>query len=404
MRKTVVLFFVLGCLAYVVACGGKSSTSNVTNYDKLTIQTSPAPITPTLLGGAMQSASSLVLSSPVTVSPSFAVGSIAGFNNVSSAGSATFNRPLSVTTDGSNLYVADYFNNVIRKINIATQHVTTIAGNIAGLAGTTDGVGNSAFFNRPSGIVTDGKNLYVTDSGNFVIRKIDLTAGATYGNVTTFAGTAGSPGSIDNVVGSSARFNILSGITTDGFSLFVTDSDNTIRRVEIADASNHAVTTLAGTPGKSGSTDGNQTAALFNQPARITTDGPNLYVTDYGNSPIRKIVLATGIVSTIAGKVEPGGAAGTHLDAADNGLNARFNQPNGITCDGVNLYVTDSFDNTVRKIVLSPTTVASGPVSTLISIGTSALNSAVGITTDGSRLYVTDFTADSSRHTIQQLQ
>lgn len=391
MRKMAAVLLTVICMTYIAGCGGSSSTTAATAVYDL-----PAPLAsyPAVLGGSVQTATGLLLAAPAAVSQS--IGSSAGFSNISSAGSATFNRPIAVTTDGTDLYVADYLNNAIRKVNIVTQHVTTIAGNAVGLAGSADGIGGAAGFNLPNGITTDGQNLYVTDSGNFTIRKIVIASG----EVTTLAGAVGSSGSVD-AAGGNARFNVLNGITTDGTSLYVTDSNNTIRRLVIASG---AVTTLAGTPGTSGSSDGIQAAARFNLPARITTDGPNLYVTDFGNNTIRKIALATGAVTTIAGKVGPGGASGSHLDSADNGLNARFNQPNGITCDGPNLYVTDSYDNTVRRVVLSSTTIAAGPVSTLTTIGSAARNSIIGITTDGTSLFVTDFTADTLSHVIRKIQ
>jgi sugar lactone lactonase YvrE len=371
-------------------------------YDTLTTGIISEPVYPIVLGGAFQKGTPLVFATPAAVTPF--VGGSQGFSNISSAGGATFNRPIAVTTDGTNLYVADYMNNAIRQINIGTKHVTTIAGNTSGLAGSTDGTGTAAFFNRPNGITIDGKNnLYVTDSGNFTVRKIDLSSKA----VTTLAGAAGSAGSVDSTTsGTNARFNVLNGITTDGISLFVTDSNNTVRRIVIASG---IVTTVAGTPGTTGSADGVQAAARFNLPARITTDGPNLYVTDFNNNTIRKIALANGAVTTIAGKVPQVGEAGSNLDSTDNGLNARFHQPNGITCDGKNLYVTDSYDNTVRRIVLSSASVASGPVDTLTTIVTAPPNavlpnSTVGITTDGTSLYVTDFTADTVSHTIRIIQ
>ena len=391
MRKFVAVLLTVACMTYIAACGGSSSTtSNVTVYD---LPAQPLPVVPFLMGGSIQK-TQLSLANPVTVSP-FA-GSSAGFNNISTAGNATFNHPIAVTTDGTNLYVADYFNNAIRQINIVSQHVTTLAGNTLGLAGSVDGIGTAASFNRPSGITTDGTNLYVTDSFNYTIRKILISTGA----VSTVAGGVGLTGSIDSTFGLNARFNVLSGITTDGASLYVTDSNNTIRRVAI---SSTAVSTLAGSPGTSGSADGAPATARFNLPARITTDGPNLYVTDYGNSTIRKIALATGAVSTIAGKVGPGGTAGSHVDSVDSGLNARFNQPNGIITDGINLYVTDSYDNMIRKVVLSSGTVYSGPVSTLANNGAAASTSTMGITTDGTGLYFTDFTADVLSHRIQVL-
>lgn len=395
MRKLITVFVSVVLVACLAACGGSSSTSKLTIYDLPTPVAKP--VSRTVLGGAVQGVGALALTNPVTVS-TFA-GSAAGFNNISTVGSATFNRPIAVATDGTNLYVADYYNNVIRQINIVTRHVLTIAG--SGLIGSVDGTGSAASFNRPNGITLAGTNLYVTDSGNYTIRKIDLSAGTAAAVVTTPFGGVGLAGSVD-AVGTNARFNYLGGITSDGSSLYVTDSNNTIRRILI---SSGAVTTLAGAPGTSGSTDGAPATARFNLPARLTTDGPNLYVSDFGNSTIRKIDLATGTVSTIAGKAGPGGAAGSHVDSTDGtGQTARFNQPSGITTDGVNLYVTDSYDNTLRKVVLSSATVFSGPVSTLTTIGTAALNSIVGITSDGASLFVTDFSMDNLNHTIHQIQ
>jgi sugar lactone lactonase YvrE len=392
MRKAGAVLFTLVCIASITGCGGSSSTTATTNYDVTTpVPAASAPGTP--LGGAIQG-KQLVLTNPASVA-TFA-GSSAGFNNVSTAGSATFNRPLAVTTDGTNLYVADYMNNAIRQINIATQHVTTIAGNTAGLAGSADGTGNAASFNLPRDITTDGTNLYVADSGNYTIRKIVLVTGV----VTTLAGAVGTIGSVDAAIGTNARFNVLNGITTDGNNLYVTDSNNTIRKIVLATTT---VTTLAGTPGTSGSTDGTQAAARFNLPQHLTTDGPNLYVTDFSNSTIRKIALATGAVTTIAGKVEPGGATGVHADSTDGtGLTARFNQPNGITTDGFNLYVTDSYDNMVRKIVFpAPGAEYSGPVTTLANNGAANVTSTVGISTDGLRVYLTDISTDLATGNLQ---
>lgn len=420
MRKFVAVFFIVACMIYIAACGGSSSptTSNVTIYDLPTPVAKPA--SRTILGGAVQGIEAIGIN-PVNISP--IAGNTAGFSNFSAAGSvafassAAFRSPISVTTDGQNLYVADYVNNAIRQINIETKRVKTIAGNAFGLAGSVDGKGTAAAFNRPSGITTDGINLYVTDSFNYTIRKIEISTG----DVSTLAGDVGVAGSVDakgavdaagNKTGgpnTNARFNVLHGITTDGSSLYVTDANNTIRRIVI---NTWDVSTLAGAPGTSGSADGPPASARFNVPARLTTDGPNLYVTDSGNSTIRQISLVAdtllnrpvGYVTTIAGKVGPGGAAGSHADSTDGtGLTARFNQPNGITTDGVNLYVTDSYDNAVRKIALATST-ASGPVITLLTNGTANVNTTVGITTGDKCLFITDFTNDTANHGIRKIQ
>src|SRR3990172_7594153 len=171
--------------------------------------------------------------------------------------------------------------------------VTTFAGP-AQWTMSADDTGSAAGFYEPYGVVSDGTNLFVTDYQNHTIRKIVIATG----QVTTFAGMAGVPGS-DNGTGSTSRFFLPSDITTDGVNLYVTDSGNhTIRKIEI---STGAVSTLAGMAGTAGSADGTGSAARFNSPFGITTDLTNLYVTDSGNHTIRQIVIGTGAVTTLAG-------------------------------------------------------------------------------------------------------
>ena len=156
--------------------------------------------------------------------------------------------------------------------------VTTFAG--TGSTGSANGTGTSASFNYPGEITTDGTNLYVADYGNHLIRKIVISTGA----VTTLAGT-GSSGSA-NGTGTSASFHHPAGITTDGTNLYVSDYENhLIRKIVI---STGAVTTVAGT-GSQGSANGTGTSASFYKPFGITTDGTNLYIADYGNHKIRQI-------------------------------------------------------------------------------------------------------------------
>jgi sugar lactone lactonase YvrE len=256
---------------------------------------------------------------------------------------ASFNHPYDITTDRKNLYVADTGNNTIRKIVIASGVVTTLAGT-PGTTGSTDATGSAARFDQPYDITTDETNLYVADLGNNTIRKIVIATGA----VTTLAGTAGTTGSTD-ATGSAASFNIPMGITTDGVNLYVADYlNNTIRKIVIATG---AVTTLAGTAGTTGSTDATGSAASFNYPNDITTDGVSLYVSDTGNGTIRKVAIATGAVITLAG------TAGTFGSTDATGSAASFKNPLGITTDGTRLYVCDvgpnlasPGNNTIRSI------------------------------------------------------
>jgi len=305
---------------------------------------------------------------------------------------ARFYNPYGITTDGTNLYVADTGNSAIRKIVISSGAVTTFAGT-ADFSGSTDGTGTAARFSFPYGITTDGKYLYVADTGNNTIRKIVISSG----EVTTLAGTAGSSGSTDGI-GTEAMFYDPYGITTDGKYLYVADTgNNTIRKIVI---SSGAVTTLAGTAGSSGSTDGIGTAAMFYEPFGITTDGKYLYVADSLNDTIRKIVISSGVVTTLAG------TAGYSGYADDTGTAARFYEPCGVTMDGKSLYVGDSGNNTIRKIVISSgvvTTLAgtAGSSGSTDGTGTAArFYYPCGITTDGAKLLV----AEPGNNTVRTIK
>lgn len=124
------------------------------------------------------------------------------------------------------------------------------------------------------------------------------------------------------------------------------------------------VSTFAGTSGLYGLADGSGSAVRFRYPNYIVSDGTNLYVTDFAANNIRKIVIATGQVTTFAGSTS--GASGV-LDAT--ATSARFNAPNGITIDSTktNLYVADSGNNNIRQIAIS------GAVVTTIAGDTPAL-------------------------------
>ena len=276
------------------------------------------------------------------------VGTWAGLASVASGSkdatgnSARFNNPASVTADSAgNVYVADRFNNSIRKINSA-RVVSTIAG-LSGSSGSTDGNGSIARFNRPRGVAVDNAgNVYVADTLNATIRQINAS-----GVVTTLAGSPQNPGSSDNT-GSDAQFNFPSGIAVDSAgNIYVADSTNsTIRKITQAGVT----TTVAGLAGNRGSTD---SPARFNGPMGIAVDSAtNLYVADTGNATIRKIQPSGGswVVSTVAG------LAGSFGSADGSGSNARFGHfvyggPQGVAVDqSGNVYVADTGNGLIRKI------------------------------------------------------
>ena len=160
--------------------------------------------------------------------------------------------------------------------------IATLAGT-PGVIGSNDGTGPAAQFNSPLGVAVDGSgNVFVADTSNDTIRKI--TPG---GVVTTFAGTAGGLGNNDGT-GAAAQFNNPIGVVVNGSgTLFVVDQVNhTVRQITSAGV----VTTFAGTAGVPGSIDGQGIIARFRYPAAIAMDGSgNLYIGDGGNSTVRMI-------------------------------------------------------------------------------------------------------------------
>jgi hypothetical protein len=346
-----------------------------------------------LMGGAIQSSPTL---SNIVSTFSGTAGANGHADGIGNA--ATFYSPGGITTDGTNLFLTDKDNHTIRKIVIATGEVSTVAG-LAPFPGSADGTGASARFSSPSSITTDGTNLYVTDTNNNTIRMIVISNG----EVTTFAGTASSNGGHADGTGNSSSFNHPQGITTDGTNLYVADTDNhIIRQIVIATREVSTLAGLANTAGTLDSYDGTGATARFQAPAGITTDGTYLYVADTGNHAIRKVVIATGEVSTFAGATSP-----TTYGYTDGiGTAARFYNPRGVTMDGANLYVADTRNHTVRKIEIATQTVATiaGQATTSgSSDGTGAaagFSYPYGIVTDGTSLYV----ADTYNDTIRKVQ
>lgn len=255
---------------------------------------------------------------------------------------ARFAYPGSVRTDaGGNIYVADSYNNTVRKVTPAGV-VSTVAG-IAGESGSTDGAVATALFNGPAGVAVDASgNLYVADDSNYTIRKISAS-----GTVSTLAGSAGSEGVVDGA-GSAARFYDPQNLAIDtSGNLYVADGQgNVIRKVTPAGVvSTFAGAGSAGGPGPAGSADGSGSAAEFNDPTGIAVDIlGNVYVADAGNNTIRKITPG-GSVSTLAG------SPGVSGSADGLGSAARFNTPSGVGVDAVgNAYVADNGNDTIRVV------------------------------------------------------
>jgi sugar lactone lactonase YvrE len=265
-------------------------------------------------------------------------GAVGGQGSSDGTGaSAAFEYPYGLAADGSgNIYIADHGNNTIRKMT-SSGSVSTFAGT-AGPAGSADGTGGAAGFSGPAGVAVDGSgNVYVADAGNNTIRKISPG-----GAVTTFAGSSGSAGSSDGT-GGAARFNAPEGVAVDSVgNIYVADTENdTVRKI----TAGGTVTTLAGAAGQTGTGDGPGGSARFNGPYALAVDaGGNVYVADFFNASIRKIDTS-GNVTTIAGS--PGRTGFTD----GTGSVAQFNQPYGLAVDASgNIYVADTYNRAIRVI------------------------------------------------------
>jgi hypothetical protein len=201
--------------------------------------------------------------------------------------------------------------------------------------GATDGQGSAARFNNPRGLAFGQGVLYVADTGNEIIRKI-----TTNGLTSTVAGSLGISGGIGGLA-RNARFSRPEGILVGGGgNVLVVDSGNNAIRAITKD---NQVRPRAGQVGRKGSADGVQTRATFDHPVGIEMRAATIYVADSGNHTIRCITGTN--VTTLAGKAGQSGSADGYA------LEARFNQPMGVTVGRAgDVYVADTGNNTVRKI------------------------------------------------------
>ena len=267
---------------------------------------------------------------------------------------ARFNLTTGLTVDSDGIiYVADSFNNCIRKLApVGTNWVvTTIAGSILAQAGNRDGTNRVALFDFPNGIGVDGSGtLYVADGNNQTVRRI-LRSGTNW--VTQTIAGSGAFGSADGT-NLTAQFSYPSGSAPDSNgNVFVTDQNNSTIRKLAPDGTNWVVTTIAGVARTYGYADGTNTDARFNSPGGLAVDkGGNIYVADLDNFVIRKItpVGTNWVVSTI------GGLYGARAPLTNGiGSAARFYYPNGVALDGRgNVYVADDGHNAIRRGIPLP--------------------------------------------------
>ena len=276
--------------------------------------------------------------------------------------------PTDVAVDSSgNLFIADQGNNVIRRVDGATGIITTSAGNysIGGSYSGDTGLATSAALNQPGGIALDASgNVFITDSGNNAIRRVDaktqiITTVA--GNGTAAAGYSGDAG-----LATSAALNLVEwyygeagGVAVDSSGdLFIPDlSNNRVRRV---DGVTGVITTFAG--GGSGGDGGPATSALTVFPASLALDSSgNIFIDDLDEARVRRVDATTGAISTVAGNGLTLPYEGDGGPATSASL---FFDPIGIAVDSSgNLFISDTFNSRIRRVDASTgiiTTVAGG--------------------------------------------
>jgi len=277
--------------------------------------------------------------------------------------SAKLNQPYAVAVDGpGNIYIADTGNNVIRKVAAATGIITTVAGNGAAYQSGDGGPATNAQFVYPLGVAVDGSgNLYISDLTN-VVRKVTAATGI----ITTVAGNGAAGYSGDGGPAIKARLNHASSMSVDSSgNLYIADTGNdVIRKVSVATG---IITTVAGTGTRGYSGDGGPaSSAELSGPLGVAVDGTgNLYIGDTGNAVIRKVAAATGTITTVAGD----GAFGYSGDGGP-AIKAKLGGPWGVAVDGAgNLYIADTQNNAIRKVVA-----ATGIITTVAGNGSTGFS------------------------------
>jgi hypothetical protein len=261
---------------------------------------------------------------------------------------AMLKGPTGVLVDSAgNVYIADQANNRVRRVDAGTGVITTIAGNgTTGFSGDGGPATNAAMFSPTDLIFDSAGDLYISDDGNHRIRKVAAGTGV----ITTVAGN-GTPGySGDGGAATSAELYYPAGMVVDSAgNLYIADTFN--NRVRKVAAGTGVITTYAGTGTAGFAGDGGAAAsAEFNTPARLTLDkAGNMFIADQGNNRVREIFLGTGIITTVAGD----GTAGFSGDGGP-GTAAAFHTPLGIAIDNAgSLYTSDSSNNRIRKLAIT---------------------------------------------------
>ncbi len=289
----------------------------------------------------------MILTTSLVLAATGDISTLAGDGNGATTGdggvstSAQLNSPVGVGIDSSgNVYITEYSGNVVRKVD-SSGNISTIAGTgTAGFSGD-GGLATSAQVSSPYDVMADGAgNIYIADSGNHTIRKIDNS-----GTISTIAGTGVGGFSGDGGLATSAQLNNPSGVGMDtSGNIYVADQNN--QRIRKIDLSGN-ISTVAGngTAGFSGD-GGLATAAQLRNPYALKVNGTGeIFIADADNNRVRK-VDASGNISTVAGN----GTTGLSGDGAA-ATSAQLYSPSGIELGaGGGFYIGDTLNARVRFV------------------------------------------------------
>jgi hypothetical protein len=280
--------------------------------------------------------------------------------------SAQLDAPRDVAIDVvGNMYIADQGNSRVRRVN-ASGTISTFAGTgIASLSGD-GGQAALAAVNHPMAVAVDrAGNVYISDTGNRIVRRVNAS-----GIITTFAGTGRRGYSGDGGPATDAQTTAPHGLAADaaGNLLFADTGNNQIRKVD----TRGIIVRVAGTARGMSGDGGPAVAAQLAHPRSLAFDGAgNLYISDWNNNRIRK-VSRSGTITTFAG-------TGTAAFSGDGGpaTQADINIPHGIASDAAgNVYITDTFANRVRRVGLD------GVIRTFAGNGQTGASGDGGLATD----------------------
>ena len=270
----------------------------------------------------------------------------AGYNGDGALATASqLNYPFGVAVDHSgNIYIADSYNNRIRKISATTKLISTVAGTTSSGYNGDNISAITAQLNQPNSVCLDNAgNIYFTDQSNNRVRKVTISTG----NISTVAGSGTSGYMGDNGTAIYAQLNSPSGIALDANNnIYIADLNN--HRIRKVTVSTGVITTIAGNGTGAYVEDGvaaTLTSLSLPQDVFVTTAG-HVFIADYGNGRIRKVNASTGIISTVAGD-------GSASFAGDNGpaTSAKFNMPISIRVDNAgNYFISDYFNRRIRKV------------------------------------------------------